>query len=166
MKRQMFLATAFSAALAVGVAAQTPPQTPPQTPSQERSQAQPVTLTGCVAQADSSATGTSGTAAGTSAAGVQYVLKNATMGSGASGSTAGTSGAAASAIGKSFKLVGSTSDLKDNLNAKVEVRGTIERSSASTGAATGTTPPSGTASDKDMQTLRVTSVKKIADSCQ
>ena len=159
MKRKMFLATAFSAALAVGVAAQTPPQTPPQTG--ERSQAQ-VTVTGCLAQAPSSATGTTGTT-GTATAGSEFILKNATMGTmGTSPSTtAGTSGAAASATGKSFKLVGgSPSDLKDNVDTKVEIRGTIEKPST-------TAPPAaGTATDKDVQTLRVTSIKKIADSCQ
>jgi hypothetical protein len=163
MKRQMFLATAFSAALAVGVAAQTPPQNPPtgSTPSQERSQGQ-VTVTGCLAQAPSSSTGTTGTTG--TAGSTEYILKNATMGSGSASSTAGTTGAAtsASAMGKSFKLVGgSSSDLKDNVNAKVEVRGSIEKPSAMA------TPPAGaTASDRDVQTLRVTSVKKIADSCQ
>jgi hypothetical protein len=157
MKRQMFLATAFSAALAVGVAAQTPPQTPPAT-GQDRPQQ--VTVTGCLAQAPSSATGTTGTT-GTAAAS-EFILKNATMGSGSPSGAAGTAGATSSAMGKSFKLVGgSTTDLKDNLNAKVEVRGTIEKPSA-----TATPPASGTATDKDVQTLRVTSVKKIADSCQ
>ena len=159
MKRQMFIATAFSAVLAVSAAAQTPPQTPP--PTGERSQAQ-VTVTGCLAQAPSSATGATGTT-GTATAGSEFILKNATMGTmGASPSTtAGTSGATASAMGKSFKLVGgSPSDLKDNVDTKVEIRGTIEKPSV-------TTPPAtATATDKDVQTLRVTSVKKIADSCQ
>ena len=177
MKRQMFFATAFSAALAVSAAAQTGTAQPP---SQERSQGQQVTVTGCLAQAPSSATGTSGTA-GTSASGAEFILRNATMGSGsASGSgstgtasgTAGTS-ASASAMGKSYKLIGgTTTDLKEHLNAKVEVRGTIDRSSASgSGSATGTgtgtaSGTSASQSDKDMQTLRVTSVRKIADSCQ
>jgi hypothetical protein len=158
MKRQMILATAFSAAFAVSVAAQDPPSTA-QTPSQEK--AQQVTLTGCLTQASPSATGTAGTA-GTSAT-PQFVLTNATPGSGAPSSATGTSGAASStAMGKSFKLMGSSSDLKDHINAKVEVKGTIEKSSAypSGGAAAGTS-----ASDKDMQTLRVTSVRKIADTC-
>jgi hypothetical protein len=181
MKRQMFFATAFSAALAVSAAAQTGTAQPP---SQERSQGQQVTVTGCLAQAPSSATGTSGTA-GTSASGAEFILRNATMGSGsASGSgstgtasgTAGTSASgSASAMGKSYKLIGgTTTDLKEHLNAKVEVRGTIDRAGASgSGSATGTGTGTGTASgtsasqsDKDMQTLRVTSVRKIADSCQ
>ena len=156
MKRQMFLATAFSAALAVGVAAQTPPQTPP-AGSQERSPGQ-VTVTGCLAQAPSSATGTTGTTG--TAAGSEFILKNATMGSSPS-STTGTAGAPSSAMGKSYKLVGgSPSDFKDNVNAKVEIRGTVEKPS------TAAPPATGTATDKDVQTLRVTSVKKIADSCQ
>ena len=161
MKRQMFLATAFSAALAVGVAAQTPPQNPP--PTGERSQAQQVTVTGCLAQAP--ATGTTGTT-GTATAGSEFILKNATMGSSPSSAT-GTSGASPSAAGKSYKLVGgSSSDLKDNVNAKVEIRGTIEKPSAAGTTPPATAPPAGTAADRDVQTLRVTSVKKIADSCQ
>ena len=157
MKRQMFLATAFSAAFAISAAAQNPPTTAQTPPSQDK--AQQVTLTGCLTQASPSATGTSGTA-GTSAT-PQFVLTNATPGSGAPSAT-GTSGAAAAGAGKSFKLMGSSSDLKDHINAKVEVKGTIEKASAypSGGAAAGTS-----ASDKDMQTLRVTSVRKIADSC-
>ena len=163
MKRQMFLATAFSAALAVGVAAQTPPQNPP--PTGERSQAQQVTVTGCLAQASPS-TGATGTA-GTATAGSEFILKNATTGSSPSSAT-GTSGASPSAMGKSYKLVGgSSSDLKEHVNAKVEIRGTIEKPSATSTAPPATTPPAtGTAADRDVQTLRVTSVKKIADSCQ
>jgi hypothetical protein len=118
-----------------------------------------VTLTGCLTQASASATGTSGTA-GTSAS-PQFVLTNATMGSGSPSSATGTSGAAPStAMGKSYKLMGPSTELKDNINAKVEVKGTIEKASASPSAAA---EPS--ASEKDIQTLRVTSVRKIADTC-
>ena len=158
MKRQMFFATAFSAVLAVSAAAQTGSE--PQTPSQDK--APQVTLTGCLTQGSGgSAAGTSGTA-GTSASSPQFILTNATMGSGAPSSATGTSGAAPStAVGKSYKLMGSSTDLKDNVNAKVEVKGTIEKASAYPSA-----PPAGaTASEKDIQTLRVTSVRKIADTC-
>jgi hypothetical protein len=159
MKRQMFFASVFSAALAVGAAAQTGTA---QTPTQDRTQDQQVTVTGCLAQAPSSATGTTGTTG--AAAGSEYVLKNATVGSGSSASTTGTSGASSPASAtKSYKLVGgSMSDFKDHVNAKVEIRGTIEKPSMTTAAP----PASGTAPDKDVQTLRVTSIKKIADSCQ
>ena len=117
-----------------------------------------MTLTGCLTQASASATGTSGTA-GTSAS-PQFVLTNATMGSGSPSAT-GTSGAAPStAMGKSYKLLGPSTELKDNINAKVEVKGTIEKASASP---SGAAEPS--ASEKDIQTLRVTSVRKIADTC-
>lgn len=162
MKREMFFATVFSAALAVGVAAQNPPSTA-QTPSQDRQ----VTVTGCLAQApSSSATGTSGTA-GTSAGAAQYILKDATMGAGAAGST-GTSGtgASASAMGKSYKLIGgSADDFKSNVNAKVEIKGTLQPASGAPSSGTATTPPASGQSDKDLATLRVTSVRKIADTC-
>ena len=162
MKREMFFATAFSAALAVGVAAQTPPPSTAQTPSQDRQ----VTVTGCLAQApSSSATGTSGTAAGTSASASQYILKDATMGAGAAGST-GTSGTGASAMGKSYKLIGgSPDDFKSNVNAKVEIKGTLQPASGAPSSGTATTPPASGQSDKDLATLRVTSVRKIADTC-
>jgi hypothetical protein len=157
MKRQMFLATAFSAAFAVSVAAQNPPSTA-QTPSQDKPTQ--VTLTGCLTQASASPTGTSGTA-GTSAS-PQFVLTNATMGSAPSSATgtSGTGAASSSAMGKSYKLTGSSPDLKDNVNAKVEVKGTIEKASASPSG-----EPATSASEKDIQTLRVTSVRKIADTC-
>lgn len=156
MKRQMFFATAFSAVLAVSAAAQT--GSAPQTPSQDK--APQVTLTGCLTQGSGSAAGTSGTA-GTSAS-PQFILTNATMGSGSPSSATGTSGAAApsTAMGKSYKLMGPSTELKDNVNAKVEVKGTIEKASASPSG-----EPATSASEKDIQTLRVTSVRKIADTC-
>ena len=159
MKREMFFSTVFSAALAVGVAAQTPPSTA-QTPSQDRQ----VTVTGCLAQApSSSATGTSGTA-GTSASASQYILKDATIGTGAASST-GTSGTP-SAMGKSYKLVGgSADDFKSNVNAKVEIKGTLQPASGAPSSGTATAPPASSQSDKDLATLRVTSVRKIADTC-
>ena len=83
------------------------------------------------------------------------------MGSGSPSSATGTSGAAPStAVGKSYKLMGSSTDLKDNVNAKVEVKGTIETASAYPSE-----PAGASASEKDIQTLRVTSVRKIADTC-
>jgi hypothetical protein len=174
MKRQMFFATAFSAALAVSAAAQT--GTPPQTgaPQQEKQSSQQVTMTGCLQQASSGVAGTSGApTAGSSEK--QFILANATPASGGTepgtAGTAGTAGAASSsAMGNRFRLVGGDrEDLEKYLNSKVEIRGTLEKSgysapgAAATGAAPGT-PEQGKADDK-LPILRVTSVKQIAETC-
>ena len=65
MKRQMYLATAFSAALGVSLAAQT--GTAPGAQAQEKQSSQQVTMTGCLEHAKSGVAGTTGTPAGASA---------------------------------------------------------------------------------------------------
>ena len=173
MKRQMFFATVFSAALAVGAAAQTGTGTgTAQTGSQQDKQ---VTMTGCLQKATSGTAGTSGTATGTASSSDEFILANATSGS-ASSSPAGTSGtasgtAASSAMGSKYKLSGGDrEDLTKYLNSKVEVRGTIDRSSAGSMAGSGTgTGATGTragqSDDKNLPTLRVTSVRQVAETC-
>jgi hypothetical protein len=171
MKRQMFFATAFSAALAVGAAAQTGTGTA--TTPQQDTKAQQVTMTGCLERSAAGTAGTAGTATGTpsSAAAAGFILSNASAGSGSSASgTSGTSGTGAagtsSSPGAKYRLMGGDQeDLTKYVNSKVEIRGTLDRSSASsaTGAAAGTSA-SGQSSD-NLPTLRVTSVKQIAASC-
>lgn len=156
-------------------------------------------VTGCLVSGDergtTGATGTSGVAGATTTA-AHFKLTDAIVsaaGSGAStgsdmGSTSGagstTTGASASATHPSFVLLGKESDLKDNLNSRVEVRGTIQPNTfssypagsaaggATTGGATATGSGVGTTgtgssvtASASAQTLRVTSVKKIAGSC-
>jgi hypothetical protein len=162
-------------------------------------------VTGCLVAADESgtagATGTSGSTAGVTANAGHFKLTDAIVsaasgsgtatgsdmgstsaaGSTAAGSTAGTSG---SATHPSFVLVGKDSDLKQNLNSRVEVRGTIQANAFSsnpagstasgtttggttaTGSGVGTTGTGSSVTASAMtQTLRVTSVKKISGSC-
>ena len=96
----------------------------------------------------------------------------------ATAGAAGTAGASPSADSKTFSLVGGTpSELQTYLNAKVEIRGTLDANAPRSGAsgtpatgtaATGATPPSGTGAMSGMshnQQLRVTSVKQLASSC-
>ena len=178
MKRQMFFATVFSAALAVSGAAQT--GTGAQTGSQPDAQKnQQVTMTGCLQKASSGTAGTSG-AAGTAASssGDQFILSNASPSSASTG-TAGTTGAAAgaasSAMGSKYRLMGGDrEDLEKYLNSKVEIRGTIDRSSAGsmagtasgTGTGTGATGTSAGQSDTDkLPALRVTSVRQLEKTC-
>jgi hypothetical protein len=158
MQRQIVFTTVFATALAVSAAAQTGSGTA----SQERPQNQPITVTGCLQPAPS-ATGTSGTAtSGTASSGQQFVLTNAMIGGASKPSTTGTAGAPGTSSAESkYKLMGQQDDLRKHVNAKVEIRGTLEPRSSAPGS-TASAPAS---SDKDVPTLRVTSVRKIADTC-
>jgi hypothetical protein len=164
MKRQMYLATAFSAALGVSLAAQT--GTAPGAQAQEKQSSQQVTMTGCLEHAKSGVAGTTGTPAGASAS-EEFVLSNASPSTGASGApgtagTAGAAGAASSSMGNKYRLVGGDKeDLQKYLNSQVEIRGTLDKSSAM-GAAPAA--PGEPASEK-LATLRVTSIKQIASTC-
>lgn len=164
MQRQLVFTTVFAAALAVGAAAQTGSATPGQPQTDKPQQ---ITVTGCLQQAPSSA-GTSGSAtSGAASSAQQFVLNNASIGAPKSGST-GTAGAATSApaspsAASSYKLMGQQDDLRKNVNFKVEIRGTLDRSAAGSSAA-GTAAGSAPSSE-NMPTLRVTSVRKIADTC-
>jgi hypothetical protein len=183
MKRQMFLATAFSAALAVGAAAQTGTGTQP-------GSQQTVTVTGCLQQATpSGSAGTSGTATGTAGAASadsKFILTNAKV-EGGSGSTAGSTGTAtsgtsgtagASAMGNRYKLSGGDEDdLKKYLNSQVEIRGTLDAKDAMAGSSSAGSASSGTgtgstgtragqsSSDENLPTLHVTSVRQVAETC-
>lgn len=177
MKRQIAIATAFSAALAVGAAAQTgtPQQQPPQ--QQQSQRGEQVTMTGCLERATPSGTaGTTGTAG--TAGQAEFILSHASR-SGASG-TAGTTGEARpsetrpSTMGDNkYRLMGGDrEDLQKYLNSKVEIRGTLDRSSMSTGAGTGTGTGTGATGTRAGQTdtdklpiLRVTSVRQVSPTC-
>jgi hypothetical protein len=170
MKRQVFLGTMFSAALAVGLAAQTPSPTAGQAGASEQSKDVQITVTGCL-QGPAGATGTTGTAGAGSAAPqfkLTSVTKSASSGSAASGTagaaTSGTSGGA-SAAASEYNLTGSASDLQKHVSKRVEIRGTMQSSpeagrspSATGGAAAG-------AGSSSTPTLRVTAVKEVSGSC-
>jgi hypothetical protein len=163
MKRQMFFATVFATALAVSAAAQQPP-TGAQPPAQERASSQQVTFSGCLQPATpSGATGTTG-APGTPSSSQEFVLANASPAGSATG-TAGTSGmpsSAGSSMGNKYRLVGGDKeDLQKYLNSQVEIRGTLDKSSAAAAAGAAT----GAGKSDDLPTLRVISIKQIASTC-
>jgi hypothetical protein len=164
----MFLATAFSAALAVSAAAQQPP-TGTESPSQERQSSQQVTMSGCLEHAKAVA-GTTGTPTGASGS-EEFVLANAkpSSASGAAPGTAGTAGApdaASSSMGAKYRLVGGDKDdLQKYLNSQVEIRGTLDKSSAAGAAAGAATGAAGAGKSEELPILRVTSIKQIASSC-
>ena len=96
--------------------------------------------------------------------------KTSSSASGAAAGT-GTAGTSSASMDNKFKLIGGDEDdLKKYVNTKVEIRGTLEKSSMpSSGAATGTgtgaagsRPQSG---DQNLPGLRVTSVRQVAQSC-
>ena len=176
MKRQFLFGTVLAAAMAVGVGAQTPdpasPQTPPQTPTAQSptSQTPPasssmgskagqtVTLTGCVERgtAGGATAGTTG-ATSPSAGASQFVLKNVAPGGGSSSSTAGTSGTTISPSWQNgLALSAGSEDLDKHVNHKVEIKGKVEAASASA---------TGAASSSDMPTLKISSIKDLADTC-
>jgi hypothetical protein len=156
MTRTALCGAIFSAALAVGVSAQTgyPAQDKPQDKAQAP-KADTVTVTGCLAPADSatapSPTGTSGTAPKAEG----YILKNVSASPSASGA-AGTSGGA---IPSQVELTGgSKADLKKFENSKVEIKGKIEESKSPMSS------PSAAASAA-LPRLHVDSIKQISASC-
>lgn len=185
MRREFIFGTVLATLLAAGVAAQTP--------DQDRSPASPagartVSVTGCL---QSATAGGEQPNAG-DATSRQFMLTNATMsGTGATGTagtgatTSGTTGGAVATrpAATSFRLTGGGDSLKQYVNSRVEVTGTIQRGSgsgkegsqgrsgSSAGAATGSsagagsTASSGQAGDQAVQTLRIASVKQVSESC-
>ncbi|HXT29209.1 MAG TPA: hypothetical protein VN716_08025, partial [Vicinamibacterales bacterium] len=94
----------------------------------------------------------------------------ATTTAGTSGTTASGSTAPAADAGKSFNLVGGDqADLQKWVNSRVEIKGTIEASSAAPsmtgGSTSGTTATSATPEKTPAQRLRITSVRQIASTC-
>lgn len=176
MKRQVFFATVFSAALAIGTAAQTP--TGAQAGAQQDRDRQTVTVTGCLqqdtqaaAQPGAGTPGAPGQRAGTTGE-MQFVLTNAEMkgGAGATGTAAGTTGTRAEKA-KRFQLSGGKQEeLRKYVNSRVEVRGTLDMQAGKTGAGVGTGTATGAAGQGaragDEPRLRVTSVRQIAADCQ
>ncbi len=152
-----------------------------------------VTVTGCLMSADQWKGGTAGTSGSTGSTGAPgstsasrssgasgFVLTDVSMGSstGSSSSspsaTSGTTGAGAGATAsgtssseKAIMLKGKDEDLQKNVGKRVEVRGTLDKSSASSDPSM-TNPPStaGTAgSTAAGGTLHVTSIKETSGSC-
>lgn len=186
MKRQLMFGTMLAAVMAVGVGAQQPGQPGSagqagQSSSDQSSKS--VTVTGCLQASPSSGAAPGDTTSRQSASQAQYVLTNASTASGTSGSSTGTAGTGTSGATagstrssagaeKTFRLQGgNSSDLQKYVNSKVEVTGTLasgtERGTTggATGSATGSPSSSATAGMSGGQTLRVTSVRQVAESC-
>lgn len=177
MKRQIFFGTVLAAAMSVGLGAQ-------QYGSSSQNQSEKsntVTVTGCVEpSSQSAATGTTGSNPTSSSASTdaKYMLTNVAFGassssaSSMSSSTAGTTGAESNVM-----LEGK--NLSQHEGRKVEVKGhwadgsssspAAASSSATGSSASGSTAssqsPSSASSASSDRTLRVSSIKDIAQSC-
>ena len=170
MKREFVFGGLIALALSVGVGAQS--TAGQQYPSTQDKDKDTVTVTGCLVPGAGGVVGTSGTTASTatpSAAG--FMLVNASKdGAPAATTTAGTSGTTASTApaadaGKSFTLIGGDqADLQKWVNSRVEIKGTIEPSSAAPAMTASTATPAAPEKDK-AQRLRITSVRQIASTC-
>jgi hypothetical protein len=162
MKKRQLLAGLIAAACTatLGLAAQTPgPATGSQTPSPSQRAANQVTVTGCVqpgtASATTGATGTSGTA-GASSSKESFILTHASSSSGASGASSASpspSATGTSGMGTTYRLDADASKLTAHVGHKVEITGTIDKSSSAS---------SSSASEPQ---LKVETVKMIAASC-
>jgi len=131
------------------------------TPSESQStSAKAVTVTGCVARAEQSPTGTSGTSGAATTTEPKFILKNAESSASTASGATGTSGSAsASAMGNAseYRLDASDSKLSDHVGHKVEITGTIEKASPREQSAAG--------ASSSAPTLKVDNVKMIASSC-
>jgi hypothetical protein len=126
-----------------------------------------MTLTGCLREAGSGATATSGSAAATpgatDAAGAKpasaeskYVLEDATP-----SASGGATASAQSATPKTYHLIANDSALAPHVGKKLELTGTLESQTASAQAGSS----GATASASSAPTLRVESGNVMAASC-
>ena len=160
MKTRLIVATIMAGSVAAA-AAQDPPSRPDQ--KSGASQTQTVTVTGCLQ------TGTiAGAAAQTqpaSGSGAQYILAQAKVTSGSAAPT-GTSGTTASLTSADkFRLIAEKqTEMKEHLNHRVEITGTLQPRSER-GQAKGEAMPQKSSSEADLPTLRVTGFKHLAATC-
>ncbi|HEX4566776.1 MAG TPA: hypothetical protein VH138_09090, partial [Vicinamibacterales bacterium] len=164
MRRHLLFATILAAAFSVGASAQsgtgqagqagqagTMAQSAPGAEKQAKDQN--VTVTGCIqtgTQSPSTPAGTSGSSAATgspTSAAEQFVLANIT------GAPAPLSGM------DRVSLSGKDSDLKKHLGHKVEITGKLEKPS------TPPSPSSTAGTSGSSETLKVSSIKMLAESC-
>ena len=163
MKMRFWSVTCAAIVLGVTAAAlaQNPPSSSPsQPPSASGGADKAITVTGCVQQAKSAPTGTTGsTSPSASANETKFVLTNASMGSGSSGTagTAGTSSPPSTAVASEYRLDADDAKLTSHVGHKVEITGTIDQPSRAT------QPPAASAANAPK--LKVDSVKMIAATC-
>jgi myosin-crossreactive antigen len=159
MKLRIWSATCAAIVLgvSVGMLAQEAPAAKPA--SQSSAAAKTITVTGCVAKAQESATGTSGTAgAATSAKEPKFVLSNASMSQSATAGTTGTAAPATSAIASEYKLDGEDAKLTPHVGHKVEITGTVDDAKGTTDAPA--------ASAANAPKLKVDNLKMVSPTCQ
>jgi len=160
MKMRFWSVTCAAIVLGVTAAAlaQNPPSSSPsQPPSASGGADKAITVTGCVQQAKSAPTGTTGsTSPSASANETKFVLTNAAISP--SGSTAGTAGSPSStAVASEYRLDADDAKLTSHVGHKVEITGTIDQPSRAT------QPPAASAANAPK--LKVDSVKMIAATC-
>jgi len=154
------------------VAAQTP------TSGSQSDRDRSITVVGCLERGDQSPAGTTGTSGTSTSARPrgEWILTNATMGSGSSGSTSttttgstGTSGtSSATGSGSSYVLVGKSDELSKHAGHKIEVTGKLDSNSSSSGSysTSGTTgTASASSSMSEAKKLHVDSIRMISADC-
>jgi hypothetical protein len=147
---------AICVAFAVGLVAQAP---------QGSSSSKTITVTGCVARAPQSPTGTSGTTGAATAEQAKFLLTSAQM------SPTGTSGAAAAAeprtaVASQYRLEGDDAKLTPQIGHKVEIAGTVQEAAAASAPAAGASGAASAAAQASEPTVKVDTVKMIASTCQ
>jgi hypothetical protein len=174
MKKQAWtgVIAATVCTFAIGLSAQSTSSSASSTTRQSSSTAADhITVTGCLQRdtmsSSAGATGTSGSASASTTSASGFVLNvspsssstgSTAGGTTAGGTTAGTSGTSAS----SYKLDSDESKLSPHVGHKVEITGTLDKSTSSSTAPSGSTS---SASSSMSPKLKVDSVRMIAASC-
>ena len=160
MKTRLIVATIMAGSVAAA-AAQDPQPRPDQKPAQ--TQAGTVTVTGCLQRAATGGEAAQAQQAPGSPA--QYILAQAKVTSDPSAPT-GTSGTAGSLTSADkFKLIADKhAEMKDHLNHRVQITGTLQPRSER-GAAAGEATPQKPSAETDLPTLRVTGFKHLEATC-
>ena len=151
--------SAACAAMVAGAMTAVFAQSPASSASQSDS-SKSLTVTGCVARAEQSPTGTSGTTGAMSSTQPKFILTNAALSTSSTPGATGTSGSAsapATSIASEYKLDASDAKLSEHVGHKVEITGTVEKAPASE------QKPSASAANAPI--LKVDNVKMVASSC-
>jgi len=164
MTRTLLAACGAVVLAGLTAAAQTP-QTPrpstsdPSSPSQSsKASADTVTLTGCLARGDGSGSAAASSAPASSSTSGQYILTKATKGastSAPSSSSARDESRPSDAMTYALKADGSTVDLSKHVGHKIQVTGTMDTASSSSGSAASTSK----------MAFKVSSLTMISASC-
>lgn len=167
MKAQLIFAGIVASAV-TAAAAQYPPARPEQKPEQQqKQQAQTVTVTGCLQPASAATSEPTQPQREPGSSEQQFVLAQAkvTAGPTSTAGATGTSGTLASA--DKFRLIGGKPvELKEHLNHRVEITGTLQpRSERGQQKGAGVDPQKKPADEANLPALRVTGFKHIAESC-